>query len=141
MKRVAKRTDGFDSQFERDVNETLKTLRDAGLMNNAFRYNKRNKKEGVCFSYNVPRDYYPDFIFTKKDGKQFFVEVKGWLKPCDRIKAIWAKRDNPGVDFRFLFQHDNWLTKRKAQRYSQWATKNGFKFGIGTIIPDEWLNE
>lgn len=68
------------------------------------------------------------------------IETKGYLKPSDRRKLKSVLESNPTLDIRIIFQQDNYLTKSKKTRYSDWATKNGFKFSIQSF-PKEWEKE
>ena len=107
---------------------------------------KRNKikfsYEETVLHYVIEAKYHPDFTFKKKkSNKVMFVEAKGYLKPADRKKMIAVKRANPNIDIRILFQQDNYISKAKTTRYSEWAEKNGFPWAIGVSLPDKWLKE
>lgn len=69
-----------------------------------------------------------------------YIETKGYFRPEDRKKLLSVVKNNPNIDLRILFQQDNYLTKAKTSRYSDWAEKKGFKWAVGSI-PDEWLEE
>jgi hypothetical protein len=92
------------------------------------------------FSYTLLRRYTPDFTVTLRDGKRFFIEVKGYLRPEDRAKLLAVKRDNPDLDLRLVFGRDNPLRKGAKMTYSEWATKNNIPYAIGTP-PKEWFIE
>jgi hypothetical protein len=107
---------------------------------------KQLKQSKVMFSYETEAidyllqfEYIPDFIIDKKTEK-IYIECKGYLQPSDRRKMIAVKKQHPDLDIRIIFQRDNWLTKKKKQRYSDWAEKNGFKWAIAEI-PKEWLTD
>lgn len=98
------------------------------------------------------RHYVPDFVFDPKTKKQvpniqsiadlygkIIVETKGLLSVADRGKAKLVKQTYPELDIRFVFMADNWVTKAKKQRYSQWAEANGFKWWVGSCPPEEWF--
>lgn len=90
--------------------------------------------------YVLIKNYVDDFTILTKSGKVILVEVKGYLRPEDRTKLIAVKKCNPDLDLRLLFWTDNKLNKNSRMRYSDWATKNGFKFAFKTV-PQEWLDE
>lgn len=83
--------------------------------------------------------YTPDFVFNGK--LPFVVEAKGFLDVDDRRTLTLAKRDNPTVDIRLLFQRDNVIRKGSKTRYSDWARKFGFDFHIGTFMPMRWVGK
>jgi len=115
---------GFEKTFSR-------SLRDHSI---------RFKYEPFTIPYVLKSDYIPDFALTKKDGSDMLIETKGYLKPSDRRKLKAVKDQHPEMDIRIVFQQDNFLTKTKKSRYSDWAIKNGFKCSIG-FIPKEWIKE
>lgn len=108
---------------------------------NLNRKKLRFEYEPFPIAYTFIAQYLPDFVFDKKDGTKMFVEAKGYLKPSDRRKMKAVKDSNPTLDIRFLFQQDNFMTKSKKTKYSDWAFKNGFKFHIGDNLPKEWIKE
>jgi Phage endonuclease I len=98
------------------------------------------------------RHYVPDFVFDPKTKKQvpnitciadllgkIILENKGLLDAATRKKMKLVKEAYPDLDIRFVFMADNWVTKTKKQRYSQWAEANGFKWWVGTCPPEEWF--
>lgn len=85
------------------------------------------------FKYTVERTYTVDFTLHGK--KLIFIESKGRFTSADRTKLLTIKKQYPNIDIRLLFQQDNWLTKQKKQRYSDWASKNGFKYSIWPRLP------
>jgi hypothetical protein len=132
MRNIAKKTKGKDSRLESELFESVKRRKFNAT------YNFRNAKDTVKLAYRVPQDYYPDLIITQKDtGHTIYVEIKGWFKPSDRVKMLAVKKCNPDADIRLVFQADNFLTKAKKKRYSEWADKNGFEWAVGSI-PDDW---
>lgn len=78
--------------------------------------------------------YTPDFFF-----KSWIIEAKGKFTAKDR-KRFWALRQAHGDKHRFgiLFMRDNWMTKRKAQRYTDWCRTNDIPCAVGWFKP-EWL--
>ena len=119
----------FRSGFEVEIAEIL------GSQNIPFQY------EDVIFEYYVLRNYTPDFRLTKKDGSDMLIEGKGYFTSADRTKMKLVREHHPDIDLRIWFQQDNWLTKKKKQRYSDWARKNGFKYHVGTKFPKKWKEE
>lgn len=94
----------------------------------------------VCESKScvVERSYTPDiFLLLSKT----WVEAKGKFTPENRGKMEDFLKGNPGIDLRFLFQRDNWLTGKHKHKYSDWAKKQGVKYAVGTSIPEEWVSE
>lgn len=104
---------------------------------------KKKRKTKVAYEqdrlkYIVEHTYIPDFTVTFPDGRNMFIEVKGYLRPEDRVKMVAVKRNNPDADIRIVFAQDNKLGKKLKTRYSTWAEKRGFPCAIGHI-PEEWL--
>jgi hypothetical protein len=79
--------------------------------------------------------YTPDFVLSSG----IWIEAKGYLDGPDRTKFKHISKQFPKLDIRFVFQRDNVIkgTKNKT-RYSEWASKLGFKWCIGKI-PKDWL--
>lgn len=120
----------FRSKLEATVQATFKKM---GL---TLQY------EGVKIPYVVPArpaNYHPDFIWTKKDGSLLFIEVKGYLRPADRVKLRLVKKTNPELDLRLLFAQNNMVSGTQL-RYSDWAEKNDFPYAIGEV-PASWFKE
>ena len=84
----------------------------------------------------VLRRYTPD-IRLKVNG--VFIELKGKFTGENRSQMEDFLRGSPGIDLRFLFMRDNWLTGKHKSRYSDWCRKLKVKYAIGTEIPDDWL--
>jgi hypothetical protein len=104
----------------------------------------RNVASGKCLSCGHSKvgqlcDYTPDFRVEPEKGGWFYIEVKGWLDGPDRTKLRAVRKQHPGLDIRIVFQRNNLIkgTKNKT-RYSDWATKYGFKFAFKDV-PKEWL--
>lgn len=121
---------------------------------NKLKYGARNPKEealgdylkgeGIAFTYEtlkisyvVPASkhvYTPDFILESG----LIIEYKGFFDLDDRKKHLLVKEQHPNLDIRFVFERDSPIRKGSKTRYSDWCTKNGFKFAIKTV-PKEWL--
>lgn len=103
---------------------------------NLFKRNKVDfEYEPYKVAYTLIKNYIPDFVLPNG----ILIEAKGWLRPTDRTKLIAVKKSNPNLDLRIWFQADNYLTKKKHSKYSDWAKKNGFPFHVGTTLPKEWV--
>lgn len=95
---------------------------------------------GVCPSCGSPNVYQhhwytPDLVFPNG----VYVEIKGKFTGTMRTKMLAVKKNNPDSDIRMLFQSDNWISKKKASRYSDWCEKNGFTYHIGEEVPESWV--
>lgn len=103
-------------------------------------YETRPKKRGVKYgyetselTYTITRTYIPDFTVTFPDGRILYIEVKGWLRPEDRVKMRSVKEHNPTLDIRFIFP-------KESKRNSMWCKRYGFPYAIGAI-PAEWIDD
>lgn len=78
--------------------------------------------------------YTPDFFF-----ENWIIEAKGKFTAKDR-KRLLALIKEWGYSFQFgiLFMRDNWMTKRKVQRYTDWCKANDIPCAVGWFKP-EWL--
>lgn len=115
---------------------------EAGVEETILKYTKDFQYEGEKIPYIVPavvRRYIPDFIINKKDGSKLYIEVKGYLRPSDRVKLRLVKKSNPDLDLRLVFAQNNLVSGTKL-RYSDWAHKNGFTYSIGEL-PAKWFKE
>lgn len=81
------------------------------------------------------RSYTPDV----KIGSTY-IEIKGKFTPQNRSAMEAFLRGHPEIDLRFIFQRDNWITKKHKSRYSDWCRKHNIVFHVGTSIPEEWVN-
>jgi DNA-directed RNA polymerase subunit RPC12/RpoP len=81
------------------------------------------------------RNYTPDVVL----GNGIVVEIKGKFTGEMRTKMLAVRRCNPDLDIRMLFQANNWLTRKKKQRYSDWCDRNGFIYHVGEQIPSDWV--
>lgn len=112
------------SKFEKDIATLLKDKRVK------FKY----EPHGV--PYIIEASYFPDF----KIG-EIYIEAKGHFTAQDRKKMKAVKESNPNMDIRFWFMRDNYLTKAKKSRYSDWAKKHGFPYHVGLEFPKKWFNK
>jgi len=112
----------FRSKFEKSVAALFR------LAKVHFKY------EPDRIPYIIKRTYTPDF----KIGK-VYVETKGLFSSADRTKMKLVKEQHPDLDIRLWFMSDNWMTKKKKQRYSDWCEKNGFLYHIGDRFPEHWF--
>ena len=111
---------GKRSFFEVDVHKKL---------NSKF---KVVEYETEKLPYVLEKVYIPDFIVYDKYGNKIYIEAKGRFTSSDRTKMVKVKENNPDKDIRIVFMQDNYLTKKKLKRYTQWATDNGF---INSVFP------
>ena len=93
---------------------------------------------GDCNSKNVvsKRKYIPDWVF----GGKIVVESKGKFTSEMRTKMLSVIASNPELDIRMLFMRDNWLTRAKKHKYTEWCKQKGIKCAVGEF-PKEWLRE
>ena len=93
---------------------------------------KNTEYETEKLPYTVEKVYIPDFILYDKLGNKIYIESKGRFTSSDRTKMLKVKAQNPLLDIRLVFMQDNYLTKRKIKRYTEWATEHGF---ISSVFP------
>lgn len=91
---------------------------------------------GATNTATRPSTYIPDFGL--KNGT--YVEAKGKFTPANRTRMLAFRDARPDLTVRILFMRDNWLTKKHASKYSDWAQAAGFEYAIGDRIPREWTN-
>lgn len=84
-----------------------------------------------CF---VHRSYTPDLFLSSG----IILEIKGNFTSHDRKIAAAMKTQHPELDIRMVFQRDNWLTRRRKTKYSDWCDSKGIKYCVGKV-PEEWL--
>ncbi|MGA1777124.1 MAG: hypothetical protein ACO39G_08615 [Flavobacteriaceae bacterium] len=119
----------YRSKFESDF---AKHLQDRKL---DFDY------ESEKIEYVTYHCYTPDFVFDKKDGAKMYVETKGVLDARSRTVLKNAKKCNPELDIRLIFQRgSNTISKKSSTTYLEWAKKNGFPCAE-TKMPSEWKKE
>lgn len=97
-----------------------------------------------CGSKNVGKmgRYTPDFtIPIAGSDLRCIVEAKGRMTAKDR-KTILEFSKVALTSFSALYfvliQRDNRLSPGSATKYSDWLTKNGITFAVGTTVPPEW---
>ena len=106
---------------------------------------KVKRKEGTLsyetekLPYTLSKNYVPDFIISSPSNGNMYIEVKGYLRPEDRTKAIAVKQAHPEKDIRFIFATNNSLYKGSKNRYSDWCEKHGFKYCFKDSIPGDWF--
>lgn len=124
MRGKGTKTGKYRSKFEKRVGAQL---------------GSRAKYEAERLEYEVHlvKKYLPDFVLEWKDGTKRYIEAKGLFTPADRRKLLWVMEAHPDIDLRIVFQKDNYLTRAKSSRYSDWAEKNGFKWAVGSV-PASW---
>ena len=81
------------------------------------------------------RSYTPDVVLSNG----IIIEIKGKFTGENRTKMLAIRASNPGLDIRMLFQSDNWLTKKKSMRYSDWCERHGFIYHVGEQVPSDWV--
>jgi len=124
---------GFKSPLEMDHAAQLKKL--------AKIYKVQVDYETDFIPYVLERRYNPDFTITRPDGSVFYIETKGYFRAADRVKMRACKDMADGaLDIRICFAVNNRLHAKSMMRYSDWCEKYGFKYCIGTI-PKEWFLE
>lgn len=95
--------------------------------------------EKIPYTIVSHRNYVPDFIITFPDGHKRYIEIKGYLRPDDRVKMKLVKDQHPTMDIRIVFAKDNKLHSKSKTMYSTWARKAGIPYAVGTI-PANWRN-
>lgn len=97
-------------------------------------------REPLTLTY--AREYTPDFLMLARSGKAILIECKGHFPAAQRSKMLAVKRAHPDIDIRFLFANARErIGKNSKLNYGQWATKNGFKWAEGVLIPPDWFKE
>jgi hypothetical protein len=71
-------------------------------------------------------------------AKDIVVESKGKFTARDRKIALAMQREYPLEKYVMAFQRDNWISKTKTSRYSDWCEKHGFDFHVGFDLPRRW---
>jgi hypothetical protein len=132
---------GYRSGYELAIAQDLTERGVAfGYEQTSFSYIKpvRNGRCGKCASSEVGKRCKYTVDFDLPGG--VYVEAKGRFAGADRAKLKCVISQHSGTDLRLLFQSDNWTTKQQTQRYSEWATKQGFQWAVGKVIPEEWTS-
>jgi len=81
------------------------------------------------------RNYTPDVVLANG----IVIEIKGKFTGEMRSKMLAIRNCNPHLDIRMLFQSDNWMTRKKAMRYSDWCERHGFIYHVGDKVPSSWV--
>lgn len=99
----------------------------------------RGMKCAACGSKEctTTRKYTPDFWLPDYG---FFIEAKGKWTGSNRNMHLAVRRCNPEVKIRFLFQYDNWLTKKHKSKYSDWCENQGYTYAL-TEVPEKWFTK
>lgn len=84
----------------------------------------------------VTRKYIPDFVIVKR----IVLEYKGKFTSEMRTKMLAVIESNPDYDIRMVFMRNNWLTRTKKRRYTDWCEQHGIPCAVGEI-PKEWIKE
>lgn len=129
----------YRSKFEKSFAANL-TKRGIKFEFEPYKINYFIKKCGKCLNCGSKEvaekhSYTPDF----KIG-EMLIETKGRLTATNRTKMQAVRENNPKLDIRFVFMYNNYLTKSKTTRYSDWCDKYGFKYDY-MKMPQSWVNE
>ena len=90
-----------------------------------------------CGSTNIAKK--SSYLIDFKVGDTY-LETKGKLDANQRSKFISLQKEYPDRDIRFVFMRNNKIHKRSETRYTEWATKHGFKSAVG-LVPRNWIKE
>ena len=96
------------------------------------------ERKDSTLRYTRIATYLPDFTL----GNGILVETKGRFTAADRAKMLNVRKQNPGVDIRFVFQRSNNRLTRSpnSKTYIDWCEQHGFQWAQGEI-PEEWFHE
>ena len=131
----------YRSRYEANIAKDLKS-KGIEFEYETVKVNYYLKKKGKCENCDsvksifVHKSYTPDFIISS-----MIVEAKGRFTSVDRTKMAQVVKENPNLDIRMLFMRDQWCTKTKKQKYSDWCDTHNIKFAFGISLPKEWLKE
>jgi hypothetical protein len=131
----------YRSRYEANIAKDLKA-KGIEFEYETIKVNYYLKKKGKCEgcdnvnSIFVHKTYTPDFIMGS-----MIVEAKGRFVSSDRTKMAQVVKENPSLDIRMLFMRDQWCTKSKKQKYSDWCNAHNIKFDFGISLPKSWLKE
>lgn len=123
--------------FRKRIDKSVRSNFEAHIKQNLIKAGVAFEYEAVSYLYTITHKYTPDFILSNG----VIIEAKGLFLPEDRTKHLRIKKEHPELDIRFVFQKDQWLTKSKKTKYSDWCKKNGFMYHIGDSIPLAWIEE
>lgn len=142
MKRI-KNHGKFKSKFEVLVAANIKAVlgRDPPYEPTKYKFKVAvRNRQGTCLacgSNAVAKysTYSPDFEIRAST----FIEAKGKFTAANRTRLIAFAEEHPSVKIYLLFQRDNWLSKRHASKYSDWARQYGFDYTVGTHPDKLWF--
>jgi hypothetical protein len=123
------------STLEHEVDTELKRLRRSRKL-------KSYSYEDKTFDFVIKHKYTTDFPIVNKSGKEWLLEVKGFLDQKARRKLRAIRECNPDIDLRLLFPKEEPLPEKGlTQTNVQWSIKHNFKYTVGVKIPEDWLKE
>ena len=122
------RRSGFEPQIEKLLKHEAK----------AFGYTIEYEPES--FEVDVPIRYVPDFRLSSKNGKEIYIECKGYFDDQDRKKVLNFTKQYPEILYHIVFQRNNPLRKGSNFRYLDWCEKNGISASVGTL-PEDLMKE
>ena len=129
----------YRSKFERSIGTNL-TKRGIKFLFEPFKMVYYLKKRGAvcldCGSKNCreKHHYTPDFVLPNG----IVIEAKGHFTGPMRTKTREVIAANPDIELRMLFMRDQWISKKKKHKYSEWCDKNGIKYAF-VKVPQEWV--
>jgi hypothetical protein len=86
----------------------------------------------IRYKFTQEGKYLPDFVVKDHYTDTYKVyETKGYFTGKDRVKILRVLASNPTLSFCLVFQRDNYLTKYKKSKYSDWCKKHGIDYCIG----------
>ena len=137
---VAAAPTAYRSGYERSIATSL-TKQGVSIRYEEDRFSfyvpETGRKCTGCGESKIERrsSYQPDFKLREKA----YIEAKGKLTAANRKRLEAFKRHYPDVEIYMIFQRDNWMTKNHKAKYSDWASKEGFQWAVGTDVPKGWL--
>lgn len=81
--------------------------------------------------------YTPDF---RVNGR-LLIETKGKFDAAARQRMDDFVRSRPDIPVYILFGADNWTTKRRTQRYTEWCGERGITCAVGDRLPESWVTK
>ena len=145
LKFVSKKGDRCDSQYERDVADSL-FARGISYEHQPGPYEYSTPVVGGfcadCDSNNVRqgRSYTPDFMLIPS-GR--LVEAKGKFLAHQRgLLTHFIRSRSTKAVLSFVFMRDNYINRKTSRtRLTGWATKQKCESAVGIHIPKEWAND
>lgn len=96
------------------------------------------KYEPCRIAYTVIQEkkYLPDFVENYEGSldRSLIFEVKGYFKPEDRTKIKNIMKAKPDLNLIMCFDKDNYLSKAKYRRYSDWCRENRIPYCLNIDI-------